>query len=129
MAETNGHDLPVLGSTPAPASSTASADELDALLAGLFEPIAFDIAPGRSFEIRPLMLDKADALYAGMSGAALQRFMLARCVFINGRPLGDELAATLPVALANRLVPVVMNVNGMEQGKAADDGEPADPKG
>jgi len=126
MAETNGH---------APDEVTtlnASAGELDALLQGLFEPVQFEIAPGRSVEIRPLIINQADELYTGenRSGAKLQRMLLAKCVYINGRPLGPDLAATLPIALANRLVPVVMGSNGMEMTAAAegDAGEVSDPK-
>lgn len=125
MAATNGH-------APEPIEAEASGTDLDALLQGLFEPVAFEVSPGRSVEIRPLLLNQADELYSGNSrgGARLQRYLLARCVYLNGRPLGDELAATLPIALANRLVPVVMNANGMEVAAPAEggDGEAPDPK-
>jgi len=124
MAETNGH-------APELATTTASAGELDALLQGLFEPVPFEIAPGRTVEIRPLILNQADDLYTGgnQGGARLQRYLLARCVYVNDRPLGDALAATLPIALANKLVPVVMAANGMEVSTAAEgEGEATDPK-
>jgi len=126
MAETNGHAPLELAPIAAP---TASAEEFDALLAGLFEPRLVELAPGRTVEIRPLMLEGADVLYSGQAGggSSLQRFMLARCVYINGRPLG-ELAGRLPVAWANRLVPLVMEANGMDTTPAAGGGEAIDPK-
>jgi hypothetical protein len=127
MAETNGHAPPVLELAPI-APATASVEEFDALLAGLFEPRLVELAPGRTVEIRPLMLEAADELYSGRAGMSLQRFMLARCVYINGRPLGDELAGRLPVAWANRLVPLVMAANGMDMTPAAGEGEQPDPK-
>lgn len=130
MAETNGH-APALELEPI-APTTASAEEFDALLGGLFEPRLVELAPGRKVEIRPLMLDGADALYGGGGGAgkasSLQRFMLANCVFINGRPLGDELAGRLPVAWANKLMPLVTALNNMDQTPGeGGDGE-VDPK-
>jgi hypothetical protein len=113
MAETNGHAAELEAVPIAPA--TASAEEFDALVAGLFEPRLVELAPGRTVEIRPLMLEGADDLYGGLGGgSSLQRFMLARCVYLNGRPLGDELAGRLPVAWANRLVPLVMAANNMD---------------
>jgi hypothetical protein len=124
MAETNGYDPEQL--------ELALPDELDALLAGSFEPTWFEVAPGRSVEIRPLLIGQADQLYAGgLAGAGLQRFLMARCVFINGRPIGEAGAARLPVILANKLVPDVMKANGMEADTAPAEGEeaaPADPK-
>lgn len=122
MAETNGH-APGLELAPAPAE-TASQAEFDALLQGLFEPQTVDIGAGKTVEIRPLWLTQADSLYSGggLTGAALQRYLLARCVFVNGKPLGDELAGRLPITLANRLVPVVMSANGMDTTPAADGG-------
>lgn len=116
---TNGH-APDMG---APIEDASEAD-LDALLRGSFEPVPFEIAPGRMVEIRPLMLGHADALYAGgLSGAALQRFLMAHCVHINGRPLGMAGAARVPIILANRLVPAVMAANGMEADLVEDDEE------
>lgn len=104
MPDTNGHAAP----------EGAATAELDALLVGLFEPTYYTLAPGRTLEIRPLMLDQADALYAGgLAGAGLQRYLLARCVYVNGLPIGEEGAARLPVILANKLAPVVMQANGM----------------
>lgn len=125
MAETNGHAA-ALEAVPAP---EASAEEFDALLAGLFEPRLVELAPGRTVEIRPLILEGADILYGGLAGAgvSLQRFMLSRCVYINGRPLG-ALAGRLPVAWANRLVPLVMEANGMDTTKPDDGAEAPDPK-
>jgi hypothetical protein len=126
MAETNGH-APALELAPI-APATASAEEFDALLSGLFEPRLVELAPGRTVEIRPLILEGADVLYGGLTGGmSLQRFMLSRCVYINGRPLG-ELAGRLPVAWANRLVPLVMEANGMDMTPAAAGGEAPDPK-
>jgi hypothetical protein len=129
MPETraNGHAPELVPIEP----QTASDDELDALLLGLFEPVAFDIGNGRSVEIRALFLGAADRLYAGgLAGAALQRFLMARCVFVNGRPLGDANAARLPVPLANKLVSAVMAANGMDSDTAApaEAGAEADPK-
>src|SRR4029077_14980436 len=126
MAETNGH------APPAPEPATATPADVDALLSGLFEATLFEVAAGRELEIRPLVLANADQLYSGeLRGAGLQRYLLARCVYLGGVPLGDDGAARLPVALANRLVPVVMSANGMDTGKADDNGgagELADPK-
>lgn len=124
MAETNGH---------APAEiepATASPAALDALLLGLFEPTLYEVAPGRVLEIRPLVLRQADTLYSGeLKGAGLQRYLLARCVYLDGAPLGEDGAARLPVALANKLVPVVMGANGMATGEGdAGEGEATDPK-
>ena len=125
MAETNGYD-------PHEDGLEVSA-ALDALLAGQFEPAQFEVAPGRTLEIRPLLIGQADTLYAGgLAGAALQRFLMARCVFVNGKPIGEAGAARLPVILANRLVPAVMAANGMDTDTtAATEGEetqPLDPK-
>jgi hypothetical protein len=127
MAETNGHAIIAADVDVAPAADT----EVDALLAGLFEPTLFEIGPGRAIEIRPLVLRQADGLYeGGMKGAGLQRYLLARCCYVDGRPLGMAGADRLPVALANKLVPVVMAANGMATGQAGEDeGEAAvDPK-
>jgi hypothetical protein len=129
MAGTNGHapELEPVDGTP-----TASAAELDALLQGLFEPVRYELAPGRSLEVRPIKLDRADKLYSGtLRGGELQTFLLARCVFIEGKQLGDELARNLPIALANRLVPLVMSVNGMDwtpPGGEGEGGGETDPK-
>jgi len=123
MAGTNGHD-------PAGPNDTVTADELDGLLAGLFEPTPYELAPGRWIEIRPLILANADRLYmGGLQGAGLQKFLLARCVYINGKVLGEAGADRLPIGLASRLVPVVMGANGMEIETAAAEGEATtDPK-
>ena len=128
MAATNGHapDLEPVDATP-----TAEKADLDGLLKGLFEPVTYELAPGRFLEIRPIKLDRADKLYSGtLRGSDLQTFLLARCIFIEGRQLGDELARNLPIALANRLVPIVMSVNGMDWSppSAAGEGSEPDPK-
>lgn len=124
MAETNGAMAPGLEPAAAPAL------ELDALLSGLFEPTLYTVAPGRTVEIRPLVLSQADALYlGGLKGAELQRYLLARCCYLGGLPIGEAGAARLPVILANRLVPVVMAANGMrtDEGDGDEGGAPVDP--
>lgn len=127
MAEPNGQ-APPAALEPEP----ASAADLDALLAGLFEPTTYDIAPGRTVEIRPLLVGGADKLYAGVlkSPGDLQNYLLERCVFFLGRPLGAEGIARLPYKLAGDLAAVVMKVNGMQTADATadDEGAPADPK-
>ena len=129
MAETNGHATPFAAELEAVPPA-----EFDALLAGSFEPVQIEIAPGRWLEIRPLLLAAADRLYSGeLKGAELQRYLLARSVYTGGRPLGDFNVARLPISLAQKLVPIVMRANGMEGFLEADDaaagGEgTADPK-
>lgn len=110
MAETNGH---AAGDLPAP--DMASAADLDALLAGTFEPVQFEVSPGRMVEIRPLLTCEADDLYGGKlrDSQALQRFLIGRCVYLNGKRLG-ELVTSLPIAVFNRLQAEVMRVNGMD---------------
>jgi hypothetical protein len=125
MAETNGH-APEGADLPAPDASDA---ELDQLLAGLFEPQTVEIAPGRLVEIRPLILKNSDRLYmGGMAGAELQRFLLSRCVFINGHRLGEAGADRLPIAVAGKLVPLIMSTNGMNVPQAEGEAEAEDPK-
>lgn len=128
MAETNGHAGELEATPPA---ETASEAELDALLAGIFEPVRLELAPGRWVEIRPLPLNRADELYGGgLRGVDMQKFLLARCVYIGGKVLGAELVETLPIALSNRLVPLVMKVNAMDWSPPGADGEggASDPK-
>jgi len=127
MAETNGH-----APAEAPAlEQTASADELDALLGGVFDPQTIEVAPGRFVELRPLRVGNADRLYQGTLGAGgLQKFLMERCVFIDGKRLG-ELVDRLPVAIMMKLAPLVMKLNGMEITTEPADtasGEPIDPK-
>lgn len=131
MTETNGHATPFAAELEAVPPA-----EFDALLAGTFEPVPFEISPGRVVEIRPLLLAQADRLYSGeLKGAELQRYLLARSVYSGGRPLGEANVARLPMSLAQKLVPAVMRANGMEgflQAEAGDDdavgGEGTDPK-
>jgi hypothetical protein len=56
---------------------------------------------------------------------------MAHCVYTAGRPIGNEGVDRLPVALATKLVPIVMQANGMvwtaPDSDAAADGT-ADPK-
>lgn len=130
MAETNGAYVPTSdGADIIP----ASAADVDALLAGLFEPTSYDIAPGRTVEIRPLLVGGADQLYAGVlkTPGDMQNYLLERCVFFMGRPLGAAGVARLPYKLAADLATACMKVNGMQQADTAagdDEGAPADPK-
>lgn len=129
MPEANGHApdalLPI-------EPETATAAEFDALLSGVFEPRQFEYAPGRFVEIRPMVVGSADAFYEGKSSGALQRYVLGRCVFVNGRPIGEANAARMPLAMSARVFPVAMALNNMEIDKPDDrDGEVAelpDPK-
>jgi hypothetical protein len=123
MAETNGH-------APEPVEPPDASDaELDQLLAGLFEPQTVEIAPGRLVELRPLFLRNSDRLYmGGLAGAELQRFLLSRCVFINGHRLGEAGAERLPIAVVGKLVPLIMSTNGMNIPQAEGEGEAEDPK-
>jgi hypothetical protein len=126
MPETNG-TAPANGHAP---ELEAPNPALDALLLGLFEPTAYTLAPGRVLEVRPLLLGQADELYAGtLRGVALQRYLLARCVYAAGRPIGERGVDSLPVKLANDLAAIVMAANGMaaETGAAAGEGGPIDP--
>ena len=137
MAEANGHAM--AAHTPDGGDiygQHATSAEVDGLLAGLFEPVIFEIAPGKLVEIRPLLLAQADRLYSGeLKGADLQRYLLSRAVYVNGRPLGDDNVARLPMSLAQKLVPAVMRANGMEgfmqdADESGDGGQgAADPKG
>lgn len=109
-------------------------DSADALLDGLLEPKRFELAPGKFVDIRPLMLGEADPLYGGkLKDAALQRYLIARCVFVDGVAIGDDRAGRFPQGIAARLVPELMKVNGMDFDAAAlgagagdDDADPKD---
>jgi hypothetical protein len=106
----NGHD-----NAAPPVDQVAGRAAIDALLDGLLEPTRFELAPGKSVEIRPLMLEHADPLYSGtLQGAALQRYLVAHCVFLDGVAFGEAAARRLPTGAAARLVPAVMRANGMD---------------
>lgn len=125
MTAANGHAAEGVDMVPPDASDA----DLDQLLEGLFEPTQVEIAPGRSVEVRPLILKNSDRLYVGgMAGADLQRFLLSRCVYVNGRRLGEAGADRLPVAVAGKLVPIIMSTNGMNIPAPEGDGEAEDPK-
>jgi len=128
MAEANGHAPPF---QPAVLDAPVTPEEFDALLAGTFEPVLHEIAPGKFVEIRPLLLGQADRLYSGaLKGDDLQRYLLSRSVYVNGRPLGEANVERIPMPVAQKLLPAVMRANGMDgfmqAGEAGDQG--ADPK-